>query len=122
MLSSITTEKNAPYLQQWQSSEKMSRFLPKVPWTGATGVSQSYTHYFLIYILLLFNHNLHVLVSYQRIEFKSLSYASDELFNTDNTNVFQTEIIIRGINRIGLQPTEICSDDDDIAYFKYLQI
>lgn len=56
-----------------------------------------------------------VLVPYKRIEFTSLSYASDQLFNTNNTNVFEAEMIIRGINGIGLQPNEICSDDDDVA-------
>ncbi|CAF3925717.1 unnamed protein product [Rotaria sp. Silwood1] len=56
-----------------------------------------------------------VLVPYKRIEFTSLSYASDQLFNTNNTNVFEAEIIIRGINGIGLQPHEICSNDDDVA-------
>ncbi|CAF1528798.1 unnamed protein product [Rotaria sp. Silwood1] len=57
-----------------------------------------------------------VLVPYKYIEFTSLSYASDQLFNTDNTNIFEAEIIIRGINGIGLQPHEICSNyDDDVA-------
>jgi hypothetical protein len=56
-----------------------------------------------------------VLVPYKRIQFTSLSYASDQLFNTDSTNVLEAEIIIRGINGIGLQPYEFCSNDDDIA-------
>ncbi|CAF3331010.1 unnamed protein product [Rotaria sp. Silwood2] len=56
-----------------------------------------------------------VFVPYKRIEFTSLSYASDQLFNTDNTNVFEAEMIIRGINDIELQPNKIRSDDDDVA-------
>ncbi|CAF1098486.1 unnamed protein product [Rotaria sp. Silwood1] len=57
-----------------------------------------------------------VLVPYKHIEFTSLSYASDQLFNTDNTNIFEAKIIIRGINGIGLQPHEICLNyDDDVA-------
>ncbi|CAF0983249.1 unnamed protein product [Didymodactylos carnosus] len=56
-----------------------------------------------------------VLVPYKRIIFTSLSYASDRLFNTDNENVLEAEILIRGIGGIGLQPSEICSEDDDIA-------
>jgi len=56
-----------------------------------------------------------VLVTYKRIQFTSLSYASDQLFKTDDRNVFEAEIIIRGINGIGLQANEFCSNDDDIA-------
>ncbi len=52
---------------------------------------------------------------YKRIELTSLSYASDQLFNTNNTNVFEAEMIIRDINGIGLQSHEICSNDDDVA-------
>ncbi len=66
-----------------------------------------------------------VLVPYKRIEFTSLSYASDQLLKTDHTNVFEAEMIIRGINGIGLQPYEICSDDDDVAIlniFRFEQI
>lgn len=59
-----------------------------------------------------------VIIPYKRIQFTSLSYASDQLFHTDNPNVFEAEIIIRGINGIGLQPNEFCSNDDDIAILR----
>lgn len=50
-----------------------------------------------------------VLVPCKHIQLTPLSYASDELFETNDPNVFEAELIIRGINGVGLEVHQICS-------------